>query len=752
MASGPSAAVANQLRDLVRNGTVGGLTDGQLLDRFVQRHDEAAFAALVERHGPMVLRVCRRRLGDAHDAEDAFQATFLVLARKAQSIRRSEAVAGWLVGVAGRVSAKSRAADRRRVRAEQKAGISADLAIDDKPSEPWTELYQELDRLPEKYRLPLILCYLEGLTYEQAATQLRCPIRTIQSRLTRAKERLRTRLERRGLAPSAAMVGSAFAIDQVPAFIPVSLKEGTATAALRFLSGEGTAAGTSPAAALAGEVLRAMFFGQLNAVAKLALLLGLVAAGGWLARRDEGTPLPRVSAPAREARQRAAPPQKAPAAAKKEESPFRMTGTVRVEATGEPVAGATVRIHLGTNDHGPEYREDISAADGRYVIPLPPGHGWASVVRLPAGFWLPDSTEPFTVWERLPGHRRDFLARRGTVWTFRLTRGPRREPVGSAYVSASGGPGEATVFFQERTDANGVAIVTLPDDDGKLTLHLAPEDPHDDEVDLNLLWSRRFRPGTVKSAELVTGSDPPRLRLVDESGEWATVEGPVMATITGGKLVLVASLPEFDPRSTGTLTGTVVDRDGRPIAGAGVIACWGFLRGRVQVAQGGTGGVRGTESRTYFGPRVRTDSKGVYVIPSLPRRSRTGDPITVSLVIYKEGYAGTNSQGIDFQPGEDGKQTADPVRLDPGVSLRGIVVDPDGRPVEGALIYTLGIRSFNGSPVPTRRSGPGGEFTIPYLFPGEMTAIFHYGRSVTTVSHRVAGPDDRIEVRLKPAP
>ena len=111
----------------------------------------------------MVLRVCRNRLGDPHDAEDAFQATFLVLARQARSIRQSEAVAGWLFGVAGRVSAKARAAGRRRSRAEQKVGVSPDLGIEDKPTESWTELYQELERLPEKLRLPLILCYLEGL-------------------------------------------------------------------------------------------------------------------------------------------------------------------------------------------------------------------------------------------------------------------------------------------------------------------------------------------------------------------------------------------------------------------------------------------------------------------------------------------------------------------------------------------------------------------------------------------------------------
>src|SRR5262249_19544856 len=131
MASGPSAAVADQLRALFQGGTVGGLTDGQLLERFVQRRDEAAFAALAERHGPMVLRVCRSRLGDPHDAEDAFQATFLVLAQKARSIRHTEAVAGWLFGVAGRVSAKALAADRRRTRAERKAGVSPELGIED---------------------------------------------------------------------------------------------------------------------------------------------------------------------------------------------------------------------------------------------------------------------------------------------------------------------------------------------------------------------------------------------------------------------------------------------------------------------------------------------------------------------------------------------------------------------------------------------------------------------------------------------
>ena len=401
MASGPSAAVANQLRALFQGGTVGGLTDGQLLDRFVQRSDEAAFAALVERHGPMVLRVCRNRLGDPHDAEDAFQATFLVLARKARSIRQSEAVAGWLFGVASRVSARVKAAERRRVRAEQRVGVSPDLGIEDRPHEPWTELYEELDRLPEKFRLPLVLCYLEGLTYEQAAAQLRCPVRTIQSRLARGRERLRGKLERRGIAPSAAIGGAASG----RSIVPVSLKEATAAAALRFMSGEGIAAGEGPAAALAGEVLRAMLLGQMNAIVKLVVLLGLIGAGGWLVRAGGATPLP-SSLPAR-----AAGPRQAPAAPKKEESPFRMTGTVRVEGTGEPVAGARVQVDLGTRDLSGDFREAVTGPDGRYTIALPEGNARPLFFTPPPGYWLPDAASHwkfFAVTPQQPVYRKDY--------------------------------------------------------------------------------------------------------------------------------------------------------------------------------------------------------------------------------------------------------------------------------------------------------------------------------------------------------
>ena len=182
-----------QIETLFHTGTAGGLTDGQLLERFVQRRDEAAeaaFAALVDRHGAMVLRVCRQVLGDEHDAQDASQATFLVLARRAGSIGRRESVASWLHGVALRVAARARLAGARRRARERRGGeIMAAGSCDRRrrgaggTTRAGHLLHDELGRLPQSFREPLVLCYLEGLTQEQAAAQLRCPLGTVQSRL-----------------------------------------------------------------------------------------------------------------------------------------------------------------------------------------------------------------------------------------------------------------------------------------------------------------------------------------------------------------------------------------------------------------------------------------------------------------------------------------------------------------------------------------------------------------------------------------
>ncbi len=195
-----------QMEYLFHSGIAGDLSDGELLDRFLRCGDEAreiAFAALVERHVPMVFRVCQQTLKDHHDAQDAVQVTFLVLARQAGAIRKRESVSSWLFGVARRAAGRIRMEGSRRRRFELRAAERTPRPecdwVQPGDSDPYPELHAEIERLPEKYRVPIVLCYLEGLTHEQAAGRLRWPLGTVKTRLSRARERLRVQLEKRGL-------------------------------------------------------------------------------------------------------------------------------------------------------------------------------------------------------------------------------------------------------------------------------------------------------------------------------------------------------------------------------------------------------------------------------------------------------------------------------------------------------------------------------------------------------------------------
>ncbi|MGC8640475.1 MAG: RNA polymerase sigma factor, partial [Isosphaeraceae bacterium] len=209
MASTSRNSVSSQLERLFREGTLTSLSDAQLLERYLTARDEAAFEALVNQHGPMVLGLCRRLLRDPRDVEDAFQATFLVLVRKAPRIRDRGLLANWLYGVAYRVAVRARGnLLRRRARETSLGEIDPPATPDsDYPQEIPPALDQELNRLPARYRSPLVLCYLKGLTHDQAAKALGCPVGTVRSRLARGRELLRDRLTRRGCAPTSALLG-----------------------------------------------------------------------------------------------------------------------------------------------------------------------------------------------------------------------------------------------------------------------------------------------------------------------------------------------------------------------------------------------------------------------------------------------------------------------------------------------------------------------------------------------------------------
>jgi RNA polymerase sigma factor (sigma-70 family) len=231
------------LCDPEQEETLEEQTDSQLLKRFASQQDEAAFAALMKRHGPMVWAVCRRVLQNAPDADDAFQATFLILVRKAGVITRPELLGNWLYGVAYRVAVKARAKAARRREHERRAPAMAlvDPMADVTEREWCAVLDAELSHLPDKYRAPLVLCYLEGKTNVQAARMLGWPSGSMSGRLARARDLLRKRLVRRGLALSAGMFSLLLSKNTAVAAVPPSLLDGTVRSAM-LLSRAGPAA------------------------------------------------------------------------------------------------------------------------------------------------------------------------------------------------------------------------------------------------------------------------------------------------------------------------------------------------------------------------------------------------------------------------------------------------------------------------------------------------------------------------------
>jgi RNA polymerase sigma factor (sigma-70 family) len=283
--SSAKASVLNQLGTILRFGVVGDLSDSQLLQQYLTGRDgaeQAAFSALLERHGPMVLSVCRQVLGNRHDSQDAFQATFLVLARKAGSVHNGESLASWLHGIALRVAVRARVDEARRRVHERRCATMKEKERDDKAvrSEPFTELHEEIARLPQRYREPVVLCYLEGLTSEQAAVRIGCPTGTVWSRLSTARERLRGRLVRRGVALPMALLATELT-PPAAAALSRALLDATVGASLGFVGrrAAGAAFASQLTITLARGVLYAMTISKLKTLGAAALACTLALGG-----------------------------------------------------------------------------------------------------------------------------------------------------------------------------------------------------------------------------------------------------------------------------------------------------------------------------------------------------------------------------------------------------------------------------------------------------------------------------------------
>jgi RNA polymerase sigma factor (sigma-70 family) len=294
MATATLLGCLQRLRTAMAAETLAALPEAALLDRFLSTHEEAAFQALLLRHGPMVLRVCRRTLSAEEDAEDAFQATFLIQARQARAIRKRESLANWLHGVAYRVARDARKSRQRR-RTHEAAAAANHCATQALADVGWNELRSILDAelagLAERYRAPLVLCYLEGLTQDEAADRLGQSKSTFRRNLQRGRERLCCRLTRRGVTLSAALLAPLLSEGTASAGVPLALATSTTQAAAALAAGQAAAGASAQALALAQRFVTSTFLGKAKVagVLLLAVLVAGIGGAGSVGKRDTVT-------------------------------------------------------------------------------------------------------------------------------------------------------------------------------------------------------------------------------------------------------------------------------------------------------------------------------------------------------------------------------------------------------------------------------------------------------------------------------
>jgi RNA polymerase sigma factor (sigma-70 family) len=668
MSDAPLGAVLRHLRGLAALHRFRDRPDGDLLHAFVAEHDHDAFTAVVRRHGPMVLGVCRRVLGHLHDAEDAFQATFLLLARKAGSIRKQASLASWLHGVAQRMANNAHRSATRRRRHEAKAPAA-------QPTSPergaaWREvqalLDEEIQRLPQRYRTPFILCILEGHSDAEVARQLGVKEGTVRSWLSRAREMLRNRLAKRGV--ELPLVLAAVGVSSAPAaVVPGSLVAATVEAAALYATQGVTA--TASVAALVKGVNQAMLLAKLKATTFLVLAVAFAGAGlGGVAYQTVGAPdtgKPTKPSPIVQRKSQVTP------AVKKSEDPdlIEIRGRV-VDPEGKPVAGAAVHVVPYSWDG----REN--------VLPLAhlrsgsDGHFQASYRKSQVNPPVMNAT-PWNAVQTVavaPGY--------GPAWTFGAGEQPGQET--TLRLARDDMPLRGRVLDLQGKPVPGVQV--------RVTLLWAPsgEDltawldtfKREESDQQRYRYLRRFLEGSATGLQPVTtGADGRfvihglgRERLVE-----MVLEGPAIAKTKVTAMTRTAEFPRagsntyhgavFDvvARPTQPIEGVVRDADsGEPLAGVSVESYQSAGSGMVE--QGFV--------------RTKTDAQGRYRLLGMPK----GNGNMIMFVPTADQPYFMQVAGVSDEPGL-APITVDR-KLKRGIWIRGRVTDQvTGKPVFAEVKY-----------------------------------------------------------------
>jgi RNA polymerase sigma factor (sigma-70 family) len=631
---GEFGGLLRQVHRLFCLGRVGGLTDGQLLDRFVAgcgEDCEAAFEELMHRHGPMVLRVCRGMLCDPGNAEDAFQATFLVLAERARSIRRRDSVSSWLFGVARRVAAHARLGAARRRCGERLVAEQTPEAY--RPAERGEEaevLLEELERLPDRLRSVVVLCHLEGLTYEAAAQRLGLSEGAVRGRLARARARLLRRLTRRGVALSVGFLAAgtmAQAQAAQESFVTGSLVDSTIRMVLGFKAG-------TAAAALARGVLRSMFLSHL----RVAVVVILAATGSSLlawqslaARDDVGAPRAPTPEPQANSNRVQDEAIRHAGVSSQQEQPYTAMIEVRDLATDAPIPEAHVEC---------AYEGTKSAYEGAKLAATTGSQGTARVT-IPdlGGSWYlnvrvsREGLVPLVIsWSRTshspaPPERFRFRMERAVTVGGRVLDQDRRPVAGATVVIhvrkryADSEQKPAVFFVPTRTDA-----------DDRWSFANVPEQP--DAVAVGAYHHLYLTERTY-------------FRMDDSLARSALRDRSAVLRLREGTRI----------------DGTVVAPDGRPVADAAVL-------------------YGGDDSRAANSiPPVKTDSQGRFTLAI--------EPGAISVLTARHAGFGPALQTI--RVGNEPQHVT--LTLQPSHALTGRVVDGAGRPIPRA---SLSIRSWRG--------------------------------------------------------
>ncbi len=737
MASGQQGAFLREIGQLFGAGTVVGLGDDDLIEQFANRRDEAAFAALLARHGPMVLSVCRRRLRNPRDAEDAFQATFLVLIHRACSIKKPHLLGPWLYGAADRVARRAQALAARRAERERTGVVTESADVEHEgQAERFAEqdelravLDQEINRLPEMLRLPVVLCHVEGLTQPEAARRLRTTPDGVRGRLARARETLRSRLTRRGFA----LTGGVLILDLTPELAwaepPARLTETT----LGMVK-----AGAAPPAAvasLAEGVIRAMPIFSLNAVVSVVLSVFVamaVAAGIGRAKSNDGIkadatlddPLP-VTQQGTDQPGKAEKPRES--ASLPGGKPVVITVEARDVGTNAPVRGVQLRLVASSTESRPTAITDATGS-AQFSVRDPTGIKWLKAFATLDGFvplwinWSYDYPKSLAPPDHLLFHTEKATTISGRVVDQDQTPLAGATVVISASKRYPGSEQQVALGYESvATDANGhwsfSGVPEHPDSVSLAAHHafclseqssfqLKEFTPlsalRDGSAVLKLERGTRVE-GTVlgpdqepvPNAEIFYGEGRrfgnaiPAMKS-DAHGRFTLgIKPGTVTSLTAhrlgfgptGQAIRVATEPQkitLTLQPARTISGRVVDRAGKPIPGANVVVGWSPLR-RVTAA-------RGSEAISH---EFTTDADGRFVWNDAP-----GDGAHAE--VYAPGHGGRDD--IRLSAGAENQ-----VVLTGATRVKGTVIDGETGQIIPDFTLTHSVVWNPGEPLISQR-------------------------------------------------